>query len=269
LIPTLDPKSNSPILNQRISILGCGWLGLALGTELAGKGYSVAGSSRSAAKMEELVKNGINPYCIDISDKDADLSDFLYADILIVALTSKNIEDIKTLVSKVEASQVQKVVFVSSTSVYPYTNGVVTEETETLSSPLVEIETVFTNSKSFATTVIRFGGLFGYDRMPGKFIKTNRPMEHPEGYVNLIHRDDCIRIIESIIVKGVWNEVLNACADSHPNRRAFYIKEAEKIGLQKIRFNETSKLEYKIINSNKMIHLLNYAFKYSDLMNYH
>ena len=126
----------------------------------------------------------------------------------------------------------------------------------------------FIANSSFKTTLIRFGGLFGYDRKPGKFIKQNSLVENPEGYINLIHRDDCIEIIEQIILKNVWNEILNACADSHPKRRDFYTKETQKIGNYAVVFNEKSDNKFKIINSQKLKTLLNYEFKYADLMSY-
>ena len=41
-------------MNQRISILGCGWLGLPLAVELISKGYKVNGSTTSMTKVREL-----------------------------------------------------------------------------------------------------------------------------------------------------------------------------------------------------------------------
>jgi len=118
-----------------------------------------------------LEKKGIEPFLIDISQSNLDVSKFLISDVLIIAVTSKNIQDFKNLIKKVEKSQVRKVLFVSSTSVYPFTNGIVTEETRIDNTPLAEIENLFIDNSSFESTIIRFGGLFGYDRKPGNFIK--------------------------------------------------------------------------------------------------
>ena len=120
----------------------------------------------------------------------------------------------------------------------------------------------------FESTVLRFGGLFGYTRKPGNFVKPGKKMENPEGFINLIHRDDCIQIIEQIILKNAWNKVLNACTDSHPTRREFYSKEAKKLGKPEVIFNEESENNYKIINSQKLKDLLGYEFIHKDLMNY-
>ena len=162
----------------------------------------------------------------------------------------------------------QKVLFVSSTSVYPNTNGIVTEETHTNNSPLADIEKLFKSNSFFESTIIRFGGLFGYDRKPGNFFKSGKKIENPEGYINFIHRDDCIRIIEQIIVKDAWNKVLNACSDSHPTRREFYLNEAKKLDKSRVFFNEKSENDYKIVNSEKLKKLLDYEFEYDNLMDY-
>lgn len=255
-------------MNQRISILGCGWLGLPLAVELISKGHRVYGSSRSMIKVRELEAQGITPFIIDIDDKHSNISNFLSADILIIAITSKNTNAFKNLIKKVEESEVSKVIFVSSTSVYANTNTMITEETKTNNSLLADIEKLFLTNMFFESTVVRFGGLFGYTRKPGNFVKSGRKMENPEGFINLIHRDDCIQIIEQIIIKNAWNKVLNACTDTHPTRREFYSKEAKKLGKSEVIFNEESENNYKIINSQKLKDLLGYEFIHKDLMNY-
>lgn len=248
--------------------MGCGWLGLPLAVELLKVGYDVFGSTTSLDKIKVLEENGIHPFLINVENPGDNFDHFLNTDVLIIAITSKSIPDIQRLIKKIEESEVQKLIFISSTSVYPFTNSIVTEATETANTPLAEIEQLFITNNSFKTTILRFGGLFGYSRKPGNFIKPGKSVEHPDGYVNLIHRDDCIEIIKLIILKNVWNEVLNACADSHPKRRDFYLKEVQKIGEHSITFNEDGELQYKIIDSQKLKNLLNYQFIQSDLMSY-
>ena len=256
-------------MNQRISILGCGWLGFPLAIELLDKGYEVFGSTTSSDKINTLAENRIKPFLIDINNIDFKIHDFLNTDVLLIAITSKSISDYQQLIAQIEKSTVKKVIFISSTSVYPLTNGVVTEETPTANTPLAEIEKLFISNATLKTTIIRFGGLLGYDRVPGNFIKPNKLIENPEGFINFIHRDDCIEIIKQVILKNVWEETLNACADTHPKRRAFYQNEFQKVGRSKPVFNEDSKNEFKIINSQKLKSLLNFEFKHADLMNIH
>ncbi|MFT4900507.1 MAG: nucleoside-diphosphate-sugar epimerase [Flavobacteriales bacterium] len=256
------------ILKQKISILGCGWLGLDLALNLINNGYNVKGSATSRSSFENLKIKAIPAFIVDIKQRERVVSDFLSSDVLIISITSKSIDDFKRLITQIEKSNIKKVIFISSTSVYPNTNNITTEETPIKTSSLTEIESLFRKNKLFQSTIIRFGGLFGYDRQPGNFFKKDKKIENPEGYINFIHRDDCIQIIKNVIKSNTWNQTLNACADSHPKRRDFYKNEFKKLGKPEPMFNEESLNDYKIVTSEKLKNLLNYTFKYPDLMNY-
>lgn len=255
---------NNTGLNHRISILGGGWLGAALAQALKQQGYQVQGATRSLATAEKL--NGIPHFVVDIHAPGGKYGTFLAADTLIIAIPSQDVEAFARFIVHLEKSEVKQVLFISSTSVYPFTNGVVTEETPTLASPRAEIEQLFMTNPQFAATILRFGGLFGYDRQPGNFFKPGRTIDHPEGYVNMIHRDDCIGIIQEILRQNCWGQVLNACADTHPTRRAFYTWAAAQVGRTDLQFNEQADNRYKIVSSQKLKGLLGYAFKYGNLM---
>ena len=254
------------MLEQNISILGCGWLGMPLAFSLTNKGYHLKGSMRSDTNLFKLKEKGVEPFVVDISKRNIEIVDFLFSDIIVIAITSKNILDYEKLIERIEQSTIRKVIFISSTSVYPYTNDTVTENSPTKKTLLSEIEQLFRVNTTFQTTIIRFGGLFGYNRKPGNFIKQDKLIPNPEGYINFIHRDDCIQIIEQVVIKDILNTTLNACADSHPRRRDFYIQEVQKTRGANPLFDEKSSNEYKIVSSEKLKSLLDYQFKYSDLM---
>lgn len=241
---------------------------MPLASSLIQKDFIVQGSTTSTTKLNNLKAEGIIPYLIELNNLESNISKFLNCDILIIAVTSKSVDSFIKLIQQIELAHLKKVLFVSSTSVYNNSTQIVTEETIVKNSPLSTIEKLFTENNKIKTTIIRFGGLFGYNRKPGNFIPLNKKMENPEGYINLIHRDDCIQIIEQLILKDIWGEVLNACADSHPKRRDFYTKESIKLGKNTPLFNENSLNEYKIISAEKLKSLLDFNFEYSDLMNY-
>jgi nucleoside-diphosphate-sugar epimerase len=250
---------------QKISILGCGWLGLPLATHLLEKEFFVNGSTTSEDKMTLLKAKNIFPFLIDIDSLISDFS-FYNVDILIIAITSKNSESFENLISKIENSTINKVIFISSTSVYGESETPITEEHQTLKTPLVLIEQLFLSNQNFKTTVIRFGGLFGDQRQPGNFFKNGKKISNPEGVVNMIHQEDCIAIITQIIEKKCWNQVYNACANSHPTRREFYTKSKRNLGFDSPVFEENSTIQLKRISSEKLIKALNYTFIHSDLL---
>ncbi|WP_430931607.1 hypothetical protein [Saccharicrinis sp. 156] len=254
-------------MKPTISILGCGWLGIPLAVELIKAGYPTKGSTTSQIKLTELAELKINPYLIDLYDRE-DRTEFLKADILVIAVPHKDIDNFQFLVSQIHASDIDKVIFISSTSVYPNLNGEVTEETNTLDTALAKIESIFCSSSLFKTTVLRFAGLFGGDRKPGYFFPNGIKIKNPEGFVNLIHLEDCIAIIKTLIEKNIWGEIFNACADTHPTRREFYTKEMKGVGRKPPEFDEVKPSEFKVVSNNKLKKHVNYRFKHPDLMNY-
>lgn len=251
-------------MTSKISILGCGWLGQSLGISLINDGYLVNGSTRSKEKLIKLKSIGIKPFIVDIS-KPINPS-FLDSDLLIISITSKSILTFESLITQIEFSKTKKVLFISSTSVYKNANSIITEETETNESLLSSIEKLFISNINFQTTILRFGGLFGPDRKAGNFIKTPKKIKNPEGFINLIHIDDCIGIIKKIIEMDIWNEIFNAAANDHPKRKYFYTQEILKTQGVKPQIDETSINSYKIISSEKLKKILNYKFIVDTLM---
>ena len=125
---------------KQISILGCGWLGLPLAKALLKKGFLVKGSTTSMEKIPLIKTAGIEPFIIQLEEKKISdsITDFLAdSQILIVDIppklrgnsTENFVAKIATLIPFIEKSTIDKVLFVSSTSVYGEDNGLVTDET--------------------------------------------------------------------------------------------------------------------------------------------
>ncbi|QXP74802.1 NAD(P)-binding domain-containing protein [Tenacibaculum sp. AHE15PA] len=251
---------------HNISILGCGWLGKPLALYLIEKGYLIKGSTTSIEKLAIFKEVGIQPFIVDITkDDNEELQSFLTADVLIVAIPSKNVLGFKNLIKELEKWAIKKVIFISSTSVYPSLNKEMNENDTTVDSTLVEIENVFRTNRNFATTVIRFAGLFGENRNPGNWFK-DKKIPQPNGFVNMIHQQDCIGIIYQVIKQNVFGEVFNACSNHHPSRKEYYINAKKVLKTAPPVFDDSSPLEYKIINSDKVQKQLNYTFVYDNLL---
>ncbi len=253
---------------NRISILGSGWLGLPLAKYFLSLGFQVNASTTSVERKQQLSLLAIEPFVFSLNQLAPTALTFLRAPILIINIPYKNVDDFKQLIKLIEQSQVKYVVFVSSTSVYKNTNTTVTEaDTDALTeSPLLTIENCFRFNRHFKTTVVRMGGLIGGDRHPGRFFKNKNPVRYHNAFVNLIHQDDCVKIISQIISQGVWGEVFNCCADTHPSKREFYSQAALKLGLPEPNFEVSDENCFKIISNQKLKKMLNYTFIHPDLM---
>ena len=266
---------------KQICILGCGWLGFPLAKSLVEEGNSVKGSTTSPEKIQVLKKTGINPFKIKILESaiEGEISLFLQnADILIIDIppqlrsnTKENfVEKIKILIPYIEEAQVQKLIFVSSTSVYADDNSTVTENTKPI--PLTEsgkqlllIENILNENKNFKTTVIRFGGLIGNDRHPIRFLAGRKELENPYAPINLIHLKDCIGIIEAIINNDLFGETYNAVAPYHPLRLDYYTNKAIELQLPIPEFNYKNASVGKTIMSTKVEKRLSYIFQNTTL----
>ena len=277
---------------KKIAILGCGWLGLSLAKSLLSKGYEVKGSTTSESKLDVLKNAGISTFQIQLEEHQiiGNITDFLKkTDVLVIdippglrrefstSLEMTFVNKVKTLIPFIEKSGIQKVVFVSSTSVYGDGFQIVEITEETQPNPdtesgkqLVIAETILQSNSYFKTTVIRFGGLLGDDRHPVKFLAGRTNVENPDAPVNMIQREDCIGIIETIIDKGLrqaqsdkceWNQPFNAVAPQHPTRKAYYHKKAEILNLPLPTFAENSESKGKMISSKKVETILGYSFQ--------
>jgi nucleoside-diphosphate-sugar epimerase len=264
-----------------VSILGCGWLGLPLGKHLRNRRFSVKGSVTTPEKFGLLRTSGIVPYRIVLNDSDIEVDDpvFFETDVLIISVPPRRIDGIERifpaqiaqLIPIILKAGIQKVIFISSTSVYPE-NLQTASENDTLSpdkasgKALVAAENLLKNLTDFETTIIRFGGLIGADRNPARFLlKSDRPVANIP--VNLIHQDDCIGIIAAILEKDFWGEILNACCPEHPLKKDFYEKAAQISGMPKPLISDQTEA-YKIVDSSKLKRKLKYKFKYPSPMNY-
>ncbi|MQP25105.1 NAD(P)H-binding protein [Flavobacterium sp. LMO8] len=273
---------------KKIAILGCGWLGLPLAKSLLSKGHEIKGSTTSENKLEILKNAGILPFQIQLEEYHitGTIEDFLKeTDVLIIdippglrriILSSEEmtfVNKVKTLIPFVEKSGIQKVIFVSSTSVYGDGFPIVEITEDSKPNPdtesgkqLVIAETLLQSNPCFKTTVIRFGGLLGDDRHPVKFLAGRTNVENPDAPVNMIQREDCIGIIKKSLDfarddKWEWNQTFNAVAPQHPTRKEYYHKKAEILNLPLPIFAENLESKGKMISSKKVETILGYSFQ--------
>ena len=279
---------------RKISILGCGWLGFPLASALLKEGFQIKGSTTTPEKLPTLKNAGIEPYLIDIPvDLEANsiksekfstaVQEFLIgSDTLIINIPPKlrgagtdqveksYVKKIAALIPDIVNSSIKNILFISSTSVYNENQQNVTESTkpqpETESGKqLIEVEALLQNNNHFKTTILRFGGLIGENRQPGKYLAGKENLGNPDAPVNLIHQEDCIGIILKIVKINCWNEVLNAVSPFHPTRENYYTQKAKELNLAMPRFNYSKPSTGKIIENDKVVKLLRYTFAQPNL----
>ncbi|SMO70027.1 SDR family oxidoreductase [Fodinibius sediminis] len=269
-----------------ISILGCGWLGLPLAEQLRDEGHHIKGSTTSPEKLTLLKGKNIEPYLIRLDPRlnaDAD-PDFWDADLLILNIppgrNREHVEQfhkqqIQAIIENIRDSSIDEVIFVSSTSVYPEQPGIVAEEdakageaVRPSGNALLKAEALLMNESSFDTHIVRFGGLYGYDRHPVTHLSGRKNLSNGNAPVNLIHRDDCIGILKAIIHSNISNHIFNGVSDGHPPKKMYYPAVARAKGLAPPVYNDDENEGYKIVSNMKLKHMLNYTFKYPNPMDF-
>ena len=257
--------------------MGCGWLGLPLAKSLIEDGYLVRGTTTSEYKLGKLQKEGIIPFLISLTEEKlaGNISGFLAnVEALIINIPPKlrgsnkenYVKKMQLLLESVKAAKTKKVIFVSSTSIYGDINAEVTEETIPQPSTqsgkqLLASENLFKNTPELRTTIIRFGGLIGPDRHPVTMLSGRKALNNGNHPVNLIHLNDCISIISSVIKQNWWGEIFNAVYPYHPPKKKYYSQEAIKRDLNIPEYSNTSLHDGKKIDSSRLIHVKKYIFK--------
>ena len=273
--------TNLPVLpepaNQRISVLGGGWLGLPLAQYLQAQGYEVAVSRTTATGVAEVRQLGLAAFELALTAETAlPDSSFWRAPTLLITVPpqrdkseGEQLAQFAQLIERARYSGVQQVLYISSTSVYADDEPLATEEsvpapTKPGGIMVRQLEQLLQQEAAFRTTVLRFGGLIGYDRLPDSAAAIQRRSRATDTPMNVIHRDDCVRIIHEIVRQRAWGEVFNACADAHPTRRDYYAAAARARGFVLPDLGPVQPQPYKVVSSEKLKAQLTYKFLYSN-----
>ena len=115
---------------EKIGVLGCGWLGLALAKKAIEKGYSVNATSTTPSKTLRLEPTQINPFLLEVNENGIKGENLFFNHIstLIIAIppglrrnTNRNFDKIiGQVITKIKDFKIKKVIFLSSTSVYGF-----------------------------------------------------------------------------------------------------------------------------------------------------
>jgi nucleoside-diphosphate-sugar epimerase len=237
---------------MRVLIIGCGYVGLPLGAELARLGHEVFGLTRTGGADAALQERGIRPLMADIT-RPTDLHGLPLPFDWVVNTVASNrggpeefrltyLEGMRNILQWLEATPPKKLVYTSSTSVYGQTDGSMVKESSPaepsgeLGQVLVATEKLLleaARTKKIPAVILRAAGIYG----PGRghlflqYLKDEaRIPGHGERLLNMIHRDDLASCILAALKSGRSGEIYNASDDEPVPQIHFFRWLSETLG---------------------------------------
>jgi nucleoside-diphosphate-sugar epimerase len=276
---------------MRILIVGCGYVGTALGAVLVEQGHDVFGLRRSATGADELKNAGIHPLAADLT-RPADLAQLPAPfDWVVNTISSSKgglkeyqeiyLQGTRHLLEWLMPMPLKRFVYTSSTSVYGQTDGALvkesspTEPESPTSQVLVETERLLleaARANKFPAVILRVAGIYG----PGRghlFLQYLRNEAKIAGkgerLLNMIHRDDLVGVILAALKDGRPGEIYNAVDDEPVAQVHFFRWLSETLGKWMPPFASTAEgaspkrgRTHKKVSNRKLKMELGYQFKY-------
>ncbi|NKF50377.1 SDR family NAD(P)-dependent oxidoreductase [Shewanella sp. WXL01] len=238
------------------------------------------------------------------SSLSAQMQQALQSDILVVNIPpglrrgeTNYLEYVAKLEHLLAGKPYKRLVFISTTGVYPTSSvstkaddatvnanallGPLLDETMAqASSPasniLLKAESVMASlnmetlnqGNVSKTTIVRFAGLIGLKRHPGRFFAGKTDVPGGNVAVNLVHLDDCVAAV-SLIIHAALNhpdllgEVYNLCAPIHLPKSEFYSAACEHLGVDSATFSEQPQPS-KRIDGSLICRDLGFRYLYQD-----
>lgn len=237
---------------KRVLIVGCGYVGLALGRRLVAAGHRVFGMRRSSEGLAAVVAAGIEPVRGDVTQPTFPQNlPGPFDWVVNVASSSRGgaadyrevyLRGNRNLVDTFAGTGLERLVYTSSTSVYGQADGaIVTEDSpaepqEETGRVLLEAEQVLLEafrSTRFPSVILRASGIYGPGRgyLFRQFVQGEaRQTGDGSRCLNMIHREDLAGAIHHCLEHGPDGAVLNATDDCPATELEFFTWLAGQLG---------------------------------------
>lgn len=273
-----------------VGIIGCGWLGHPLAKTLLKQHASVIATRSSAENTAVLGAQGIDARVLLLPASTAESvlalnqHPVFSQQSLLIAITPQfrqgrtdYSEKIGQLVNAArEQGCVNRIILLSSTAAY---NGLCGDVNETSSLNFLADKVQILNEAEQAVLgfacpennrksyVLRLAGLVGPGRHPGKFIKSGRLLSSSLAPVNLIHQEDALGLILSLLTTKTDSGIFNGVSQTHVSKKDYYRAAAKALSLPMPSFSDDAAASLKkIVSGVKAEQILSYQFVYPDLL---
>ncbi|EQL95416.1 pyridine nucleotide-disulfide oxidoreductase family protein [Vibrio parahaemolyticus VP250] len=267
-------------------IVGAGWLGTPLAQALLVEGHDVVITRRSQARLDERPSTIANAALLDLNDENA-------AQKLDEIIQSNHIERIvgafppgfrrgsgreyaqqwSTLVKAAKQHAIEKLVMISSTTVYPNLPTDMKEESASLA--LVQTHPHFSDNAKIMLeaeqsvidsginyAILRCSGLFGPDRHPARFAMRLKQVSR-KAPANMLHQSDAVAVAQ-FALDHLSNQIINVTTPHTVSKAEFYQAAITKSGAE-ISLPPVTEDADKRILADKLVSL-GYQFRFNSTL---
>jgi len=283
---------------MRVLIIGTGYVGLPLATELVRRGHEVSGLRRDESRSPALAVAGITPLIADITRPDqlAKLPNNFDWVVNCVASGGGGAEDYRKIYLEGMRNVIdwlkpargsgangpgRWLVYTSSTSVYGQNDGSLVDETSSTEpgtetgQALLETERMLLDAaetRKFAGIVLRVAGIYGPERSYWlkQFLNGEARLEGTGArLLNMIHRDDVIGCVIAALERGTAGAIYNAVDDEPVSQFDFFSwlaaslrKPMPEVATENFEKPRKRGITNKRISNSKLKTQLGYSFRY-------
>jgi len=198
----------------RIVIAGCGYVGTALGLELADEGHEVFGLRRDPSKLPPRIE----PLAVDLARRESLLVLPERIDSAVYCVSPDSPSDADYRVAYLDGLECflrtlddqgekpRRILFASSTSVYGQERGEWIDESSAARPSRASGETLILAERlllasGLPAAVVRFGGIYGpgRTRLVEQVKRGEARLSQAPHFTNRIHRDDAAGILHHLI----------------------------------------------------------------------
>ncbi|MDC3189589.1 NADP-binding protein [Pseudoalteromonas elyakovii] len=250
------------VSDNKIVVLGAGWLGQALCLKAKELAWQVQGTHRSSEHEHDFQRQFA--FVGDELKHDVSLKNAWWVCAIPPRSRSSESNYLATLQAGLElAKQLNCKGFIlcSSTGVYPTDNGHYDEST-TINCQSARQQLLFDAEQLVLNAggkVLRLAGLVGPGRDPGKFVAGKELSSSSQQVVNMVQQQDVIAAIFSVIEN--WSSassIYNVVNPAHPTKADYYQQKCAEQGNQPPTFTSHDKGE-RIIDGSAIESL---SFRY-------
>ncbi|EHK1075153.1 NAD(P)H-binding protein [Vibrio parahaemolyticus] len=267
-------------------IVGAGWLGTPLAQALLVEGHDVVITRRSQARLDERPSTIANAALLDLNDENS-------AQKLDEIIQSNHIERIvgafppgfrrgsgreytqqwSTLVKAAKQHAIEKLVMISSTTVYPNLPTEMKEESASLALAqthpnfsdnakiMLEAEqSVIDSGINYA--ILRCSGLIGPDRHPARFAMRLKQVSR-KAPANMLHQSDAVAVAQ-FALDHLSNQIINVTTPHTVSKAEFYQAAITKSGTE-ISLPPVTEDADKRILADKLVSL-GYQFRFNSTL---